>query len=1390
MKQILIFHLVLNLIAADSLINIDELHRIEYAPEVNDLDTSKDASNIIEVRVLPDPGFIPPPYIKFDRKGLLEQKSLQKVSRTVSRISTRVAVSSNKEPEHDSVNEAQKFSHFKQLDIDGIGVSLEGANEPRKEILETFTDNREQNKISPTLQFSEFKEAYSKIKNNYTTTTITPFFPKKDEFDKNTLDELTNYLKNSSYIQDITSTHRPFITNISTDEPKKTSTSKFVIKSVTNALPDEVIMEKPVHVHNTHSNHTENSVHKTMSTIVNVKRVFTGANKNSTVYRITKRRRKKTTKSPKQPKSLPKFTSSNDNSDIHKASSFQISTKPKPSLMTKDVGHGGIKRIRKKRLKGSRKKETAKEKHIQPPSNFTETERETSSDLETNNNQAKTKTAGKFRRNKFKVKSRTGKTTTPKPLDWDGDIDISDRLEEFIPTPQPLISLNSYNALPQLLIKNNHKASSSSVERLPKLILGDDKTHKENKIMRNKARNNEKFQKEIETTRAIDEDNQGVIQQVNKKNRGGYKNKNETVNKSSVQPMGDKHTKKRQTPPIFVNKINETKKRPVVRLISRRRKTAKLSVDQEVLNQNNTTSDSISTTHEPKPMIRKIVIEVDEVRKQNSKRTNNDKENNTLVNKHSSMIKGLKKTPDEGLANIAKRRKYPKKKEKIQQPSSDRTLNKYNNSKKEFSTYINTKRDKLKNVDWTDHVKTEIEVMKKNDDVDRIDHSVLDKKGDSFKDVYDYYANVDEERKEGIDMDRRKEETKQRRNPSSSNVEIIPNPDRVFMTKKLIDIATTTGFIPTPLYSTSLSPSVAFESKKIATTLSSPPLLTTLLTSDEKQLKPPTASKLISKKKESYFKANTSRHGLKSKFKNIESDKVSRRKSIPTKKINDFIRKNPPTILNNFYSSHAEILKTDARKIQPNTTTVGSYRNTAKPKELHPQFNRYPTSKDIPGHSKMFEEQESTGLEVDKNKIKANTLIKNNILPEISTTETTVRVSSTTRKDYPPLTATITTPPNFSSPPADGKWYPIILPKTEHYGLTQPLNQHRKRQMIQEHLAKDEHTNHAYKHSELDEVYMSEEEKGKTFQYNGLSRPTKAATGDNRDLHFREVGLNQGRSKQNTLPQNYFGHKATATPRSTAHIKYGLPFGVSNTKASTKVNADTYDKKPLDSDTIYNSPVISNNSSFKHIDIPKIPSFKHFEEFDDFEVSVYNTAKPGFDEDFSSHVHLQEVAKNSVYNTPEPKIVLEQPNEIIDTDTPPVPILTPTTYSAQPASNRLSTEPYVSIKREVIQNTNRPPIFREYFDKISTEINTPFYEVNAMDNYQQTTRPTYKHTHQHAEPRLFHHKQGHGRALGTNHPPHSFRDDSVDFGAATGNSGAFGWYSDHVVGFGENDLWG
>ena len=38
--------------------------------------------------------------------------------------------------------------------------------------------------------------------------------------------------------------------------------------------------------------------------------------------------------------------------------------------------------------------------------------------------------------------------------------------------------------------------------------------------------------------------------------------------------------------------------------------------------------------------------------------------------------------------------------------------------------------------------------------------------------------------------------------------------------------------------------------------------------------------------------------------------------------------------------------------------------------------------------------------------------------------------------------------------------------------------------------------------------------------------------------------------------------------------------------------------------------------------------------------------------------------------------------------------------------------------------------------------------------------------------------------------PASFRDDSVDFGAATGNLGAFGWYSDHAVGFGENNVVG
>ena len=97
MKNIQVLHFVLYLTTA-VYSNEDHLHRTWYTPE-DGVDTSKDllkeGSNIIEVRVLPDPGFIPPPYIKFDRKGLINNENVRKVSRTVSRISTRIEVSSD-----------------------------------------------------------------------------------------------------------------------------------------------------------------------------------------------------------------------------------------------------------------------------------------------------------------------------------------------------------------------------------------------------------------------------------------------------------------------------------------------------------------------------------------------------------------------------------------------------------------------------------------------------------------------------------------------------------------------------------------------------------------------------------------------------------------------------------------------------------------------------------------------------------------------------------------------------------------------------------------------------------------------------------------------------------------------------------------------------------------------------------------------------------------------------------------------------------------------------------------------------------------------------------------------------------------------------------------------
>merc|ERR1712110_462519 len=132
---------------------------------------------------------------------------------------------------------------------------------------------------------------------------------------------------------------------------------KFVIKSIANAQPDVVVMEEAREYNSTDLHGIKSSVDKTISTIVNVKRVFKGENSNSTLYRITKKRRKKTTTSPKKPKSLPKLSSSTVSGSKNALGTVSSgNNEKKTSGITKNRGHHtAIKRIKKKRLKSGRK---------------------------------------------------------------------------------------------------------------------------------------------------------------------------------------------------------------------------------------------------------------------------------------------------------------------------------------------------------------------------------------------------------------------------------------------------------------------------------------------------------------------------------------------------------------------------------------------------------------------------------------------------------------------------------------------------------------------------------------------------------------------------------------------------------------------------------------------------------------------------------------------------------------------------------------------------------------------------------------------------------------------------------------------------------------------------
>ena len=142
-----------------------------------------------------------------------------------------------------------------------------------------------------------------------------------------------------------------------------------------------------------------------------------------------------------------------------------------------------------------------------------------------------------------------------------------------------------------------------------------------------------------------------------------------------------------------------------------------------------------------------------------------------------------------------------------------------------------------------------------------------------------------------------------------------------------------------------------------------------------------------------------------------------------------------------------------------------------------------------------------------------------------------------------------------------------------------------------------------------------------------------------------------------------------------------------------------------------------------------------------------------------------------------------------------VPIITPTHTSLY---HKPSLASDTSYKREIgiIQRLQHPTLYREQFESkiiASSTYKPNIYSPRAGSLHTESSlisQPP-QSNYNDIESRISHHKQDYSRSLDTySHHPASFRDDSVDFGAATGNLGAFGWYSDHAVGLGEDSVIG
>ena len=1435
MSVLLVIYATFCVVTGESLNNNEHLSNIGYMPgEAQNTVIGPDTggSNIVEVRVLPDPDFIPPQNIKIDRKGSsLKDENVRTISRTVSRISTRIEVSRDKKENTDNNSNAKEFEHFKPVDIQSMDANLHHYEHTLLDNeLESSPSNIHLDKVSPGLRFSEFKQAYKNAKKSMNNSVA-----KTKSNDKIVIEIGTNFAlkQNGPEKGNSESVQKPGLNRIIA-KPVVRGTSNYVIKSIKNAMPDVVVMEEATREDKINAKEaTKKSVDKKTTSIVSVKRVANGlGSNNSTLYRIKKKRRKTQLNSRKKPKSISNFSVPKNISilkeNVLKTGSNDTSKKHK-------VLRSGVKKIRKKRLKGDPKHALKAQKKTQqntanpsPTSEntlTTKTNNITSQPLHVSRNKVK---KDRHRLNKLKI--RRNRTTTSKPFaNWNGDIDINDTFDELVPTPLPLVSLASYTVGKKRLPNKEQRTSPQPSDNVAKLQPSHDISYR-TKLRTTRKRQSNKKENDKMKLKKIEVKDKKRNPNISTDNHSRYPHQNMMKHMKKItqrkpntnsKALGTSHSEFRPTLQSYTNEIgrgrsvddskkggNMTKSKST----SKRRKKIKiLKSKPSELNKKESGTHNSTNPLGLMRNVRKISNSIDKALKKDSQvgplkmrgNMKSDAQPNTSAKRRTHIIKHPATSPAPFMIRI-----------------------------KETTTIKQKEKDKhgdttnLKEVDWIQSVEMEHalamadttdEDMSSNhtNDEGRLVSEVktnVDNDKINFKDVFDYYLSV-ENNNDDVETE-----------APIFYKEIIPVTDPV--------ITTTLKGIPILDESFDLTYPLPFESKRIKPKSDS--FEDKLLLKNYNPLKKQLPDLSIKSKKDTMPRSHLigSYQGIQNVPRKDIIDTVP--KIIPApKKTNivlsedSMIIKTPPSHFEKQNSNKARNILKNVHSTKRNEASDVSGK-TMTSKLTRMSMSSYPSSKDIPGHSAIFEEGPKEKifslLKNKKEKIKIDP-VKIDVHPHALRSPTN---SSSTFSSNP-----TTSTPNFSSPPVDGKWYPIIpkpiapiiqkkYPKSldivadiyekanNIHGMDKGHQGSKPRTMntISTVSAKDNEraTFDGEKEGTVEEVNRNNNYPAKDsssfkainenthFMKFSLAKkqPDFPYLISNRDVHIK------GTDKEKRIIEKEV-FEVTAVPSSENYssfidtkykpndINIGLNIYEETISNPMHVEIDANQNTDILKSNPMSDNALSLNPSYPRVNLTNqdIPLLGNDGWFENFGVALTNTTNL-IEGNQDVERYTQDGLRRSSYQTPLLDTKSYKPYERVERDHL-VPNLTPLSNEGQSYDMVAPSSSDENVKREIGKSIPSLPstLYREQVANSRYQPNE--YEAIST-SYQHISVPSHKQGHDAiAEYKQAQHNYRFpGRSLDTGLVPNSFRDDSVDFGAATGHSGAFGWYSDHPVGFGEN----